>query len=67
MQAGLVTLGYGGTVPNGGLDTIAGGITLLVAGLVVLLASSSRAYRVGAAGLILWGACLVIPIAIGRA
>jgi len=36
-----------------------------VVGLVVLAVGGSRLSRLGAAGLMLWGACLVVPAVAG--
>jgi hypothetical protein len=71
MNAGMPILAFGGTVPNGGdssgIGTLAGGVFLLLVGVVLLVAGSGRGSRLGAVGLILWAACLIIPAAVEMA
>ena len=67
MNAGTGILGYGGTVSNDSVDTVVGGALLLLVGLAILAVGGSRSSRLGAVGLLLWGACLVIPVVAGRA
>lgn len=70
MDAGRTVLAFGETIQNGGsngLDTLMGGVMLLLVGVVLLAVGSGRPSRLGAVGLILWGACLVIPVAAGNA
>jgi hypothetical protein len=71
MNAGTLILGFGGTVPNGGdssgIGPAAGGVFLLLVGIVLLVVGTGRRSRWGAVGLILWGACLVVPAAVAMA
>jgi hypothetical protein len=67
MNAGTGILVAAGTVRAGDdwMETVAGGVMLVVVGLVVLAVGGSRLSRLGAAGLMLWGACLVVPAVAG--
>lgn len=64
MDAGAGILVTAGIAPtDDALGTIVGGAILLAVGLAMLVVGGSRPSRLGAVGLMLWGACLVIPIA----
>lgn len=67
MSAGTRILDFADATTNDGdaLGTLVAGVMLLLVGLVLLVMSTSRMSRLGAAGIILWGATLVIPIAAG--
>jgi hypothetical protein len=68
MNASTGILAAAGAAPTGdAIGTIAGGAMLLLIGLAVLVVGDSRPSRLGAVGLMLWGACLVVPIAAGLA
>ena len=69
MTVGARVLGFADTIPNSSsrLDTISGGVMLLLVGIAVFIMGNSRPSRWGALGLMLWGAILVIPVAAGKA